>query len=117
MILLTIIAMIVATFIGALGSLFLKKGAMSLQIRFSWSGAVAVLKNGKLLLGIVLYVCSAIVFIYLLRFNELSVLYPLTALSYIFVTILSIYALREPMNRYKWLGIGFIILGIVLVTL
>jgi uncharacterized membrane protein len=117
MILLTIIGMIIATFVGAVGSVFLKKGSARFKIRFSYHGIIAVLKNYTLIFGVFLYVLSAIIFIYLLRSNELSVLYPLTALSYVFVTLLSIYYLKESMNFYKWLGVSCIIIGVVFVTL
>jgi uncharacterized membrane protein len=73
--------------------------------------------NRKLMLGVLLYGLSTVFFIMALKLGELSVVYPLTSLSYIFVALLSLYFLKEKMNWYKWTGIGFIILGVILVKL
>jgi uncharacterized membrane protein len=66
---------------------------------------------------VLLYGISTIFFILALRIGELSVVYPLTSITYIFITILSVYFLKEKMNQYKWLGILFIIVGVILVKL
>ena len=47
------------------------------------------------------------------RGGEVSVLYPIIATSYIWVSFLSIFFLNEIMNIFKWLGVAFIIAGIV----
>ena len=49
------------------------------------------------------------------RGGDVSVLYPIVATSYIWVSFLSIYFLNEAMNFFKWLGIFTIILGIALI--
>lgn len=112
--------MIINTLIGATGSLFLKKGAAKFHINIR-VGIIKLImdtiKNWEIILGVFLYFISSILFLYLLKTEDLSLLYPITALSYVFVTILSIYVLREKMNRYKLFGISLIILGVVLVTI
>ena len=109
--------MIVLAIVGAFGSLLLKKGAARFHITFSIEGVIAILKNWHIMLGAVCYVFTMIVFIYLLKQQELSVLYPLTSLTYIFVTIFSVWILKERINMYKIIGISAIILGVILVTL
>ncbi len=112
--------MIITTLMGATGSLFLKKGAAKFHIDIR-AGIIKLImdtiKNWEIILGVSLYFISSILFLYLLKTEDLSLLYPITALSYVFVTILSIYVLKEKMNRYKLFGITLIILGVVLVTL
>lgn len=100
--LLAIIAVFFATILGALGAIYLKKG----------SKKILKLKNIKLYTGIFLYGISAIIFIWALRRGELSILYPITSLSYIWVSIFSIIMLNEKMNKFKWLGILFIVIGV-----
>ena len=112
-----ILMMILSTFIGALGSMFLKKGSDRFVIKLSYKGIADIIKNWHIMLGIALFVFSTVFFIFLLRTERLSLLYPMTSLGYIFIVFLSVFILKEKMNAYKIIGIGMIILGVVLVTL
>jgi len=100
---------IIATLVGSCGPIFLKKA--SNQIKFSFSA----LKNKNLLAGVFAYAMGTILFIPALRAGELSVLYPLVGVTYIWVSILSIKFLGEKMNYKKWLGVFLIILGVALI--
>ncbi len=82
-----------------------KKGAAG----FSFSPSL--LSNYPLLMGLLLYFIGAGILILALRGGELSILYPLVALSYVWVSILSMLFLGETMNAFKWGGVGMIILG------
>jgi len=99
------------------GALLLKIGSEHFKVRFDINGIIKILKNYKLLIGIFLYGVSSIFFVLSLRIGELSFIYPVTSASYIFISLLSVYFLREKMNQYKWIGICFIILGVALVSL
>jgi undecaprenyl phosphate-alpha-L-ara4N flippase subunit ArnE len=68
-------------------------------------------------MGMVLYAIGGILLILSFRGGEVSVLYPIFATSYIWVSFLSIYFLGEIMNPYKWAGIAAIVIGIVLISL
>lgn len=111
------IAMIFITFIGALGSLFLKIGSKKFRVKFSLNNIIKIIKNTKLMLGVFLYGISSIFFIMILRITDLSIAYPMTSISYIFVTLLSYKILKEHINSYKILGITFIIIGVFLVNI
>lgn len=104
-----ILYIIIATWIGAFGALFLKKGS---NFKFK-----EFYKNYTLFFGLLLYGLSSILFIYTLRFGELSIIYPLTSLSYVWVICLSIWFLKEKITKRKWLGIIFIIIGVILLGL
>lgn len=112
--------MIINTLIGATGSLFLKKGAAKFHLHIR-AGIIKLimdtLKNWEIILGVSLYFISSIFFLYLLKTEELSLLYPITALSYVFVTVLSVYVLKEKINKFKLFGIVLIIFGVILVTI
>jgi uncharacterized membrane protein len=56
-------------------------------------------------------------FIYAVKHGELSVLYPFVATSYIWANLLAMKYLDEKMNKLKWLGIVFIIIGVGLIAL
>ncbi len=104
--------MVVATLLGAFGSLLLKKGSAEFELKIP-----SIIKNWKIILGLFLYVLASVIFIWLLKTSKLSFLYPFTALSYVWVSFLSVKFLGENMNAWKWLGIVFIIAGIVFVSI
>src|SRR6185312_7026761 len=65
-----------------------------------------------LLIGYGLHACNAMLLILALRYGHLSVLYPLYALSYVWVDLLSLYYFHEHMNIWKGAGIALIIGGV-----
>lgn len=99
-----------STIIGSFGSLFFKKGADKLSLSVK-----ALFTNWMIPLGFVFYVSSAAVFVFSLKGGELSVLYPLVSLTYVWVCFLSINYLGERMNKMKWLGVVFIMAGVALI--
>lgn len=74
----------------------------------------SLLANGPLWFGLVLYGISTGLLILALRDGELSLLYPVISLTYVWVTILSVLAFHESLNLYKGLGIAVICLGVTL---
>jgi drug/metabolite transporter (DMT)-like permease len=73
---------------------------------------VAILTDVPLIGGLVLYGLGAAMMILALRHGELSVLYPLISLSYVWVAILSVVIFGESMNPYKVGGICVIMAGV-----
>lgn len=106
----SVILVVVATGIGAFGALALKYGANKMTRKDKWS-----FLNNRLIIGVFLYGLSSIFFLIGLKDGDLSVLYPITSLSYIWISLLSIKMLHEKMNFYKWLGIAAILAGVVLI--
>ena len=100
----------VATLIGSCGALFLKYVSKHVRVNL-----FSLLKRPLLYLALFLYGAATLIFVYALKFGELSVLYPVVALSYIWITLLSIKFLKEKMTDLKWLGIFMIIVGVVLI--
>lgn len=96
------------TLLTSSAQLLWKKGSAALA--FSISG---ILTNYWILAGILLYAVGGILIIISLRGGEVSVLYPIIATSYIWVSLLSVKFLGESMNAFKWMGIIAIIAGIV----
>ena len=76
---------------------------------------MSVLTNYPLIMGLFLYAIGGGLLIISLRGGEVSVLYPIIATSYIWVSFLSIWFLRETMNLFKWLGVITIIAGIAFI--
>jgi len=98
-------------FLGAIGQLLFKLGSTSVSFNLlSW------ITNIKVIGGMLLYGVSAIFFIIALKHGNLSVLYPLIATSYIWVTIFSVKFLGEPFSFMKWIGIVLIITGVSIIV-
>ena len=96
-----------ATIVGAFGPILLKKASAQ-----KLSSVKSLAKNYELFGGVFLYAVGTILFIPALKGGDLSVLYPFVALSYIWVSLLSVKFLGEKMNKFKWMGIVLIILGV-----
>ena len=105
---LTFPIILVGSVIGSLGNLVVKMGANKYSFWRLWH-------SSYLWGGLVLYGLSVLLYVFVLRIEELSVVYPLVSMSYLWTTIFSIKYLGEKMNKWKWFGLVGIILGIVLI--
>ena len=88
-----------------------KLGIPSLKFDLS-----SILTNYYLIGGLLLYGIGAILMIISFRGGEVSVLYPIIATSYIWVSFLSIFFLGEKLNAFRWIGVVTIIAGIVSIS-
>lgn len=73
--------------------------------------------NKYIIIGAFLYFISSIIFIWVLKSEQLSFIYPLSAVNYFFITFLSIKFLNEKMNKHKWLGMFAIIIGVIIISI
>ena len=105
-----ILLVIVSTLLTSSGQLFLKKGANQLSISLP-----SLITNFPLIIGAFIYIVAALLLIISLKNGELSVLYPLYATSFVWVSILSIHFLNEPSNPFKWAGVLAIISGVAFI--
>ncbi len=100
--------LIIMTLVGSVASFFLKKASSSGTI-------LDFIKNKNIYIGGTLYLLSALLNIYILKFLDYSVVLPLTSITYIWTLILSYKLLHEKISKKKILGVAFIVLGAVLV--
>ncbi|HLC61337.1 MAG TPA: EamA family transporter [Candidatus Nanoarchaeia archaeon] len=105
-----ILLILLTTFLTSSAQILYKLSIPSLT--FSIRG---ILTNYYLIGGLALYGIGAILMIISFRGGEVSVLYPIIATSYVWVSILSIYFLKEQMNIFRWIGVFVIIAGIILI--
>jgi Membrane transporters of cations and cationic drugs len=99
----------IGSIIGSMGAAFLKGGAQRLERNLR-----SVYTNWRLAAGISAYLTSAVFFVLGLRKGELSVLYPMVSLGYIFTLAWSHIFFGEPITRTKLLALGLILTGIAL---
>lgn len=102
---------ILCTAFTSVAQLLLKTGSQTLAFDF-----FQLITNYYLLAGLASYGLGALLLIKSLKWGELTLLYPLVATSYIWVSLLSIFFLNETMNFYKWLGVAIILLGVVVIA-
>lgn len=100
----------IGTLVASPGAIFFKKASENLG-----KNIFQLLKNKSFYLGAILFALSTLFFVSGLKYGELSILYPVVSLSYIWVALLSIKFLKEKMNLSKWAGILLIIGGVILI--
>ena len=101
------------TLIGAAAQVLIKTGASSLGPHPSLiATAIAILTTPQLFLGYSLYAVSMVLLVLALRHGELSAPYPVIALTFVWVTILSVTVFDETLNVLKLGGIALIVGGV-----
>lgn len=105
---LILLLVVLGSLLGSIGNIFIKKGTQNHALLQLW-------KSPKIWWGLIFFVFSTALYLVILPFVELSFVYPLSSMTYIWTTFLSLKFLGEKMNLWKWLGLAGIILGIILI--
>jgi len=100
-----------SAFIGSIGQLEFKRGADNLQFDIK-----LLLTNYHLIIAIAVYCLSTVLYVYALNKEQLSILYPIVATSYIWTLMFSKIFLKEPVGLTSWAGVFFILLGVTLIA-
>ncbi|MGD0298799.1 MAG: hypothetical protein ABSE86_16970 [Bryobacteraceae bacterium] len=82
-------------------------GSVSLQ-----AAVMGIFTNPAIFSGYCLYGIFTVLFVFALRHGELSILYPLISLGYVWVAIIGVLAFHEAMNPLKLTGIAIIMAGV-----
>ena len=105
----SVVLVLCASVLGSYGAVFLKLGAEKLRYGLhrviSWPAAT----------GVGFYLASSVFFVAGVRKGELSVLYPMVSLGYVWTLIWSRIFFREALTRQKFLALGLILAGICLI--
>jgi len=96
-----------ASLIGSFGAVFLKLGAERMKHGFRH------ILNLKLVAGIALFLGSSVPFVMGIRHGELSVLYPMVSLSYVFAMVWSKVFFKEHISAGKIAAVALILAGVV----
>jgi len=99
--------MMVVAFFNATGQLLNKLASRTISLSVD-----GLLKNKYFIGGVTVFFLNALLYISLLPYGEVSVIYSLSALSYMWGMVLAKYILKENINIYKWAGVGLIITGV-----
>ena len=101
------LVLLVMTCMGAVASLFLKRAAGEIK---------KLVVNVNFYVGGLLYFCSAVLNIWILRYMDYSIVLPLTSLTYIWTMVLSHWILKEKISKKKISGVALILMGAIFVS-
>ena len=104
----SMVLVLAASFIGSFGAVFLKAGAARLH-RDPWT----LVKNWRLAIGVAFFMGSSLLYLKGIKQGELTVLYPMVSLGYVWTLFWSRMFFGEPFTRGKFAGLGLILAGIV----
>ena len=113
--------LLIAISLGAFGQIALKHGmkqfgSLGLPGVDLVSKVIRSIFTPYVLLGLALYAVSSCFWLVVLSSWNLSYAYPMIAISYVLVVLLSRVFFREHVMPLQWLGIAFMCTGLVLVA-
>ncbi len=108
----SMLLVLVASFVGSFGAVFLKSGAQKLR-----DGLKYLILNIRLAAGVALFLLSSAFYIMGLKHGEVSVLYPMVSLANVWTLIWSRLFFKEPITRSKTLGLLLILVGVFFIGL
>lgn len=116
-----IILLIGLTFESA-GVVLLKKGMSQIgdMQKVSLSEVARVVKEGVtspfILLGVFFEALFFVTLLILMSRSDISLLWPLTGLSFVFATFAAMIFLREKVSGLRWVGVLFVVAGAILIS-
>ncbi|NRY55615.1 drug/metabolite transporter (DMT)-like permease [Clostridium acetobutylicum] len=105
-----ILVIIIMTLLGSFGGFCFKKST-------SGGTIASILTNKFLYIGGFLYVSAAVTNIYALKYMPLSVVMPMSSITYIWSMIISRIVLHEKITKFKITGLALILVGVIFVGL
>jgi drug/metabolite transporter (DMT)-like permease len=109
-----IFIILAGTFLVAVAQLLIKSGANRLGHADLLGTVIGIFTIPQLFAGYCLYAIFAVMMVYALRYGELSILFPLISLGFVWVAILSVLVFQEAMNPMKGIGIAIIVAGVAI---
>ena len=107
------LAVLLCTFINAASQAFIKLGTAALgEHPTMLETALGIITNPLLFAGYALLGASTVLFVLALRQGDLSLLYPVLTLGYVWVTVISVVMFHDSMNPFKIAGVAVIIGGV-----
>jgi multidrug transporter EmrE-like cation transporter len=108
----TIVLILVAVAFSATGQLFLKSGARHLAGLGRLDFLLAAARDVHVLSGLLAWTASTLCWLYVLRVAPLARAYGLTSLTYVLITVVSVYVFGEHLRRLHAVGMVLIIIGV-----
>jgi drug/metabolite transporter (DMT)-like permease len=113
----TLVILVIAAIIESIGVAFLSGGLKEINAvkRPEAGRTLAIIRDGatnsKLLLGVALEAVFFGALLYMLSQKDVSLIWPLTSLGFIFTTLAAALFLNEKVSAVRWAGVAMIALG------
>ena len=123
-----LIVLFIAFSFEAIGVITLKTGLTQITAKYSaraattprWKNTLKLVgdwfTNGPVLLGLLLETIFFILLQYLLAQEDVSFIWPLTALSFVMTTLAAKFILKENVDFVRWGGVTLIIVGAAFIS-
>jgi drug/metabolite transporter (DMT)-like permease len=86
------------------------------QLAFKMSASVPARRALWIAAGVALFLVRAVAYSQALRYLNVSIAYAVDALSFVAVTVLSLWLLREHVTTIRWAGVALIMIGIGMIV-
>jgi len=107
-----LVLVLVCTVFTSLGQLFFKLASRGIS-----PNIVSIVTNRYLITGLALYFIGAMILVAALKFGELSRVYPLISLSFVWVFVIGVLLFNELVTPLKAVGTATIMGGVSLLAL
>ena len=95
-------------------STLLKIGGRSINFESGFSGIIQGYATSPVILaGFATYAVAAVLWVYCLAQFDLSYVSFVSSIQYVMLVIVSIWIFNEQISILKWIGCGFIMIGVV----
>lgn len=117
-----LITILLSVLLGSIGQVILKLGAnklgtLSLSLNTIFQDIFRIIKVPEILIGLVLFGSSFLLWIKVLTKSDLSYAYPMVALGYINVIVFSYFLFNEQFTLMKVIGVAFIVVGVIVLNM
>ena len=112
---LIILITFIAAFFAALAQYFFK-GALP-KFSFNMKEMLSLFRNKGIVTGIIVYFIGLGFYLYALRSGELSFVYPVFSIIFVFVALIGMIKFKERLGIKRIAGLALIIIGIVVIAL
>ncbi len=99
-----ILLVVLSSLIEGIGEIFFKKSRLQRRRQAYW-----------VLLGVSVFAVQIVIYTAALKYLAVGAAFAIASLSFVFVALLSKFALREQVTPIKWLGIALIVAGTSLI--
>lgn len=107
----SILLVFFGSLLGSIGMVFLKKASAHLHKGFFH------IINVNAALGVGLFLLSSVFYIKGISRGQLSVLYPMVSLSYVWAIVWAKLFFHEQFTKQKFMGLGLVLAGVICVGL
>jgi drug/metabolite transporter (DMT)-like permease len=112
---------IISILFGATGQVLLKAGAnrldgLNLSLSKLVPSIISILKTPAIIIGMITFAISSLLWIKVLTKAELSYAYPMVSFSYVIVAIAAAIFFKEAITLNKIIGIAAIVMGVFILN-